>query len=524
MNQACVRNDTIDAGNHHGRPQYRSFLRFLTSQERNVIWLLLAIAFLPVDGTTLGLYAPFWSPISPALFAVYCLCNWRQLRIAANRYLPMFLLPVACIILSIPGWLKFGIHLNAAFMSITGLLGVLATLGAIALAFDIKRIPWRTPLRILIASYWVSFGVGVVQWLSIRLHAKPLTDYFSHLMYRQYISDNSVWGGGRPQFLFAEPSYIGMHLFGILLPLMWLMRGRDRIYAKRLRDLIVTYAVGAVLMQAGTRIVIDSVVALLIALVARTDWHDGARRVRGMLQILGACALGLLGVLADSRLSAIAENGAEGDGSFFARIYQSLDPICGLLTHPWTLLTGYGAGNIINAVWAGAAKAGRLLDGLGMNGGAATGFAAGVNADTVWTMCAYTSVIAEYGLIGLAMLVGASMVCMTRGRTVCRGGADGASSDELAHGVCVADVADVADVAGGNSGGGVAGAGSGESGVWHKTVICWLVLVAYLYIQCENYVFAALPLLMFAASKVRREPDFSRADASTRPEMDQNPE
>ena len=65
---------------------------------------------------------------------------------------------------------------------------------------------------------------------------QPLTDYFSHLMYRQYISDNSVWGGGRPQFLFAEPSYIGMHLFGILLPLMWLMRGRDRIYAKRLRD------------------------------------------------------------------------------------------------------------------------------------------------------------------------------------------------------------------------------------------------------------------------------------------------
>lgn len=37
MNQACVYNDTIDAGNHHGRPQYRPFLRFLTTQERNVI-------------------------------------------------------------------------------------------------------------------------------------------------------------------------------------------------------------------------------------------------------------------------------------------------------------------------------------------------------------------------------------------------------------------------------------------------------------------------------------------------------
>lgn len=202
MNQACARNDTIDAGNHHGRPQYRQqyrpFLQFLTTQERNVIWLLLAI----------------------------------------------------------PGWLKFGIHLNAAFMSITGLLGVLATLGAIAIAFGIKRIPWRTPLRILIASYWFSFGVGVVQWLSIHLRIKTLTDYFAHLMYRQYINESSVWGGGRPQFLFAELSYIGMHLFGVLLPLMWLMRGRDRIYAKRLRNLIVVYAIGTVLMQAGTRIVL----------------------------------------------------------------------------------------------------------------------------------------------------------------------------------------------------------------------------------------------------------------------------
>mgnify|MGYP003242340436 FL=1 len=186
-------------------------------------------------------------------------------------------------------------------------------------------------------------------------------------------------GRGRPQFLFAEPSYIGMHLFGVLLPLMWLMRGRDRIYAKRLRNLIVVYAIGAVLMQAGTRIVLDSVVALLIAIIVHNSWCDKKQRVRGIAQLLGAVMLGLLGVLADSRLSSIAENGAEGDGSFFARIYQSLDPICGLLAHPWTVLTGYGAGNIINAVWAGAQHAGRLLNDLGMNGSAAVGFAVGIS-------------------------------------------------------------------------------------------------------------------------------------------------
>ena len=324
MNQPSMPDRTNGTNDCRKSLQYRPFLQFLTTQERNVIWLLLAIAFLPADGTTLGLYAPFWSPISPALFAVY--------------------------------------------MSITGLLGVLATLGAIAIAFGIKRIPWRTPLWILIASYWFSFGVGVVQWLSILLHVKPLIDYFAHLMYRQYISGSSVWGGGRPQFL-----------FGVLLPLMWLMRGRDRIYVKRLRNLIVVYAIGSVLMQAGTRIVLDSVVALLVAIIVHNSWCDKKQRVRGIAQLLGAVMLGLLGVLADSRLSSIAENGAEGDVSFFARIYQSLDPICGLLAHPWTVLTGYGAGNIINAVWAGAKHAERLLNGLGMNGSAAVGFAVGIS-------------------------------------------------------------------------------------------------------------------------------------------------
>ncbi len=411
MNQACARNDTIDAGNHHGRPQYRQqyrpFLQFLTTQERNVIWLLLAI----------------------------------------------------------PGWLKFGIHLNAAFMSITGLLGVLATLGAIAIAFGIKRIPWRTPLRILIASYWFSFGVGVVQWgypsicISSRWPAISRTSCTGSTSMKArcgvVVARSSC--SRSPAISACICSAYCCRLCGLCV-------GATVSIAKRLRNLIVVYAIGSVMMQAGTRIVLDSVVALLVAIIVHNSWCDKKQRVRGIAQLLGAVMLGLLGVLADSRLSSIAENGAEGDGSFFARIYQSLDPICGLLAHPWTVLTGYGAGNIINAVWAGAKHAERLLNGLGMNGSAAVGFATGMNADTVWTMCAYTSVVAEYGLIGLILLVIASIVSMTR----------------------------VFDTA------------AAGHGVWNKTVICWLVLIVYLYIQCENYAFAALPLFIFAASKLRK--------------------
>lgn len=99
-----------------------------------------------------------------------------------------------------------------------------------------------------------------------------------------------------------------------------------------------------------------------------------------------------------------------------------------------------------------------------MNGSAAVEFATSVNADTVWTMCAYTSVVAEYGLVGLVLLVITSIVSVTR------------VFDTTAAG----------------------------HGVWNKTVICWLVLIMYLYIQCENYAFASLPLFIFAASKLRK--------------------
>ena len=482
VNKPCMYNGIVNAGDAHRHIQYRPLLQFLASQERNVVWLLLGIALLPVDGTTLGLYAPFWSPISPALFTVYCLCNWRQLRIVANRYLPLFLLPVICVVLSVPGWVRFGFHLNAAFMSVTGLLGMLATLAALAIAFDRKQIPWRMPLRILIASYWCSFAVGVVQWAGLKTKFTPIINYFKHLMYREYIELGSVWGGGRVQFLFAEPSYIGMHLFGILLPLMWLMRGRDRIYAKRLRDLVVVYACCAVLMHAGARIVVDSVVALLIAIVVQVRWNDRRQRVRGTCAFVGMTALGVCGMLANHRLASIVRLGAMGDSSFFARIYQSLDPLCGFVAHPWMAFTGFGAGNIYTAMQNGDSIAERMLNGLGMDGHLAVGFVDQVNVNSVWTMCAYTSVVVEYGLIGMVLLVIASLACASKIST---------------YGDTVRS-ADGRMAVGGNGCGSVGG-----RTIWHKTTFCWLILLSYLYVQCENYAFAALPLFVFAARKTR---------------------
>ena len=421
--------------------------RFL--QDRSDLVLVAAVALLPADGTALGIYAPFWTPISPWLFLLYALLNRRYLPTVYHRFRPFFWLPALLMVLSIPGWIAFGFHTVAMLESLLGVLGALGCLASLDIALTCKQLDWRRLMHILIAVYWVALAVGVVQWLAIHLDVECVVEYFKHLMARQYIDDDSIWGGGRPQFLFAEPSYIGMHLFGVLLPLMWMMRGHDTVYVRRLRELIVAFAAMAVLMGAGTRIILDSLVALAIVVVERTHWREFASRKRGVVAMFGVTVLGALSLLLDNRLGSIAQEGMTGDGSFYARIWQSLGPLMGLLRHPWTLLTGYGAGNLADATHTGAADAVGILENFDGGTAGPAGWYAGITHETMFTMSAWTSFLVEFGIIGLGLL-------------------------------CAMVLRHVARTAG-----------------WHKTAVCWLILVGYLYIQFEGYAFYALPLLVW---------------------------
>lgn len=427
-------------------------LRFVTDRSD---WVLAAaVALLPVDGTVLGIYAPFWTPISPWLFLLYTAMNRKRLPAVYHRFRMFFWLPAVLAAVSVAGWTAFGFHLIAAAESLLGVVGALACLTALDIAITQKRMDWRRLLHILIAAYWFAFAIGVVQWLAIHMDVQCVDDYFASLMARQYINADSPWGGERPQFLFAEPSYIGMHLYGVLLPLMWLMRRRDTVYAKRLRELIVVFAVGSIIMGAGTRIVLDSIVALAVVIVERTRWRDLDMRRHGVLALLGTLALGAVSLVFNDRLSAIATHGMTGDGSFFARIYQSLGPLMGLVQHPWTLVTGFGAGNIADATHLGASDAVGLLQRFGADGDGAAAWYAGVTHENMFTMSAWTSYLVEFGLIGVIML-------------------------------CAMVVRHIARTTG-----------------WHKTMVCWLMLVVYLYVQFEGYAFYALPLMIWAVGRI----------------------
>lgn len=424
----------------------------VTLTDRGDLLFFLALLALPVDGTVIGLYAPFWTPISPWLFLLYALVNWRELPNVYRHFRVWFLFPAALIVLSSLGWATVAFHPVAAVTSWTAVVGALACLVAVDIAVRLKGLRWQDMIRTIIIAYWFAFAVGVLQWIGVVAHLGSVQGYFGHLMARPYSSPDSKWGGGRPQFLFAEPSYIGMHLFGVLLPLMWLMRTRDRIYVKRLRDLIVAFAAGSVLMGAGVRIILDSLVALIIVIVERTRWRKPESRNRGIVALIVTGIAGALSIALNSRLNSIAENGMMGDGSFFARIWQSLGPLCGMIERPSTILTGYGAGNIDDATHTGADMARSTLESLHLDATNAYGWYRSMTPDTIWTMSAYTSFLVEYGLVGLVLLIAL-----------------------VAHHI-------------------------GARRAWNKTVVCWFALVAYLYIQFEGYAFYAIPLLVWAVS------------------------
>ena len=405
------------------------------------VLLILALITLPADGTRLGITMPYWTPIAPAFLILYALCNPRLSLRPIRQYLGFFLFLPLLVVVSLFGWLTIGFHGIYVFQTMCALLSGLACLVSLDVAFRLKRLDWNKAVTIVVVVYWIAFAVGVLQWLDARLGITPVTRLFQHLMERNYVPR-------KPQFLFAEPSYIGMHIFGILLPLFWLTR------RKSLAVLTLVFAFGSACMGVGVRILIDTMIALLLWAMVEIRW-DRARNVIAALAGVGVIGVGgTLTLLHNARVQSLLQHGLmQGDFSTLARIFRSLAPMLAGLHDPVHLIFGFGMGNIKDAMLQGydAARAVITAQGGNPDGNGEIRLIADTDNSTYYfTMNAYVSFITEFGIV---MLV-AFLILL------------------LAHVTC--------------------------NHAWTKTTICWLILLCYLYIQFEGYAFYALWLYIWA--------------------------
>lgn len=399
-----------------------------------------ALALLPVDGTVIGIRMPYWSPISPILFLCYVCLNWRLLHTAARPYLGFMLFPITVLLpLSAFAWSTYHFRLITTITTALGILGFLSCLLSLHIAFSIKKLSTSFAASIIGAAYWVAFVVGVIEFLALRLDIHSLRSYFAHLMLRPY---------NRPQFLFAEPSYIGMHVFGVLLPTYWMTKN------KRLRTLVFTFVIGAFLIGSGLRIIIDSAIACVLWSLPHIKFNSRRNRlitIGGAASLIAATAL----VLSfNERAANIIHHGLiGGDGSMSARIFHAF-----VLARAWAsdvprFLIGFGAGNIPTVVNAHFKSAHQNWNAIG---GRNSWEINNLNTPTYnqFTMSGYTSFITEFGILAFIIFIMLVIIHIS------------------------------------------------INNAWNKKAVCWFILVAYLYIQFEGYAFYALPLFIWGIYKM----------------------
>ena len=404
------------------------------------VLLVVALVTLPIDGTRLGIAMPYWTPIAPVFFTLYVLCNLRLFLRSMRRYLGFFLFLPLLVAVSFFGWLTVGFHGMYVFQTMFALVSGLACLASLDIAFRLKRLDWNKVVTLVVAVYWIAFVVGVLQWLDSRYGIGPVTFLFQCLMERNYVPRKT-------QFLFAEPSYVGMHIFGVLLPLFWITR------RKSLALLVFVFAFGSACMGVGVRILIDTVIALLLWAVIEIRWNR-ARNIIAAFVGIGAIGVGgTLTLLRNARVQSLLQHGLmQGDFSMLARIFRSLAPMLAGLHDPVHLVFGFGMGNIKNAMLQGYDDARNVI--IAQGGDPSSNGEIGLIANTdnstyYFTMNAYVSFITEFGIIMLAAFLILLLAHVTRNHA------------------------------------------------WSKTTICWLILLCYLYIQFEGYAFYALWLYIW---------------------------
>lgn len=193
-----------------------------------------------------------WATITPIIFLIYVLINIKEALRSIFKYKNILFFILIGILLSLINYLFVGIEsknfINASISLGLGIINLLS----IDIYFRKKNNKIDKVIKILLISYGISLFIGILQFISIKFDLDKLKNFFILLEKRSYIKYNRV------QFTFTEPSFIGMHMFGILLPFFYYTKN------KKIIKLIIVFVITSIIFSSGLRILVDTVVCMLI--------------------------------------------------------------------------------------------------------------------------------------------------------------------------------------------------------------------------------------------------------------------
>lgn len=198
-------------------------------------------------------------------------------------------------------------------------------------------------IKIVLISYTITLIIGFIEFVTIKLNLDSVYKLFDIIFKRNYMKNKRV------QFFFTEPSFIGMHMFGILLPLYFLSK------EKKLLNLIIIYVIAALSFNCGVRIVID-VIAVIAVFCIYKIMRKRRYELFFIMPIILIAAI-TVGYKTNYRIRKIIDNGIYADGSLSSRYFRIQSSVYGYINDFPQALIGYGIGNSLVPIRSGYEKA-----------------------------------------------------------------------------------------------------------------------------------------------------------------------
>ena len=316
----------------------KKFPKWLNSE----LVFYIAVAFLPFENF---FFAPSagWATISPILFAIYLLLNLKLTFRHILKQRKIFIFFILAAILGTITAFSFDVNLKDYLNAFIPLgLGAVSLL-TFSLYYSKKR-DLKTVVNILVISYALSAVVGLFEYLSITYKNLSFMDFLGGFFKRDYLN-----GTHRVQFFFTEPSFIGMHLFGVLLPLYWISRRKDLLF------IIGLISVEAIFFGSGVRIALDIAVVAILYFSFLLLKHKKAKFIPLILLVLG---LGFSYIYDHNyRVQQIVSKGIYADGSLATRYFRSQASFIGYRNTFPAVITGFGLGNSMYPIRSGYEEA-----------------------------------------------------------------------------------------------------------------------------------------------------------------------
>ena len=288
-----------------GWPQSKTLSERLTSISTLLFYA--GLITIPFDNLP---FAPSggWATIAPMLFFAYVCFNLPQLaRVLFNVPLALgafVIVALQCVNIFIYG-VTVDALLDALFTFVLGLFFYFALI----IRYEQQKASFNRDASILYRAYIVAFVYGLI-WLFANAMDPILLEWFNSIERRPY---------PRLAFSFTEPSFISIHVFGVLLLYTYFVS--DRKLARKMLVLGLLFVVLAVITRSSARGIVD-VVMFLGLLLVRTTWVDRRHSARNVALWVIIVGLGLVAVLSSNRIQAILLGGVSSDGSMASRFFR----------------------------------------------------------------------------------------------------------------------------------------------------------------------------------------------------------